>query len=153
MVEVSIDGRSMLYHVYKRPGCDFFLRKVSRWYTIIVFTASMREYADPVIDWLDAGQNIIMGRYFRDSCTLDRGGSYVKDLSLVEEDLARVALVDNSPVSYAKNEANAIPIPGWMSDPHDTALMDLLPLLDSLRFTHDVRKVLGLRGFGIQGRS
>ena len=37
---------------------------------------------------------------------------------------------------------NAIPIPSWFSDPHDTALLDLLPLLDALRFTNDVRSVL-----------
>lgn len=30
MVEVVLDGRSVLYHVYKRPWVDYFLRKVSR---------------------------------------------------------------------------------------------------------------------------
>lgn len=43
--------------------------------------------------------------------------------------------------------ANGIPIEGWTHDPHDEALLDLLPILDSLRFTSDVRRVLGLRGF------
>ena len=32
-----------------------------------------------------------------------------------------------------------------MKDPYDEALLDLLPVLDSLRFTSDVRRVLGLR--------
>jgi len=44
--------------------------------------------------------------------------------------------------------ANGIPIEGWINDPHDECLLDLLPMLDSLRFTNDVRRVLGLRGFG-----
>ena len=43
--------------------------------------------------------------------------------------------------------ANALPIEGWTSDPNDEALLDALPVLDSLRFTSDVRKVLGIRGF------
>ena len=43
--------------------------------------------------------------------------------------------------------ANGIPIEGWTNDPHDEALLDLLPVLDSLRFTSDVRHVLGIRGF------
>ena len=43
--------------------------------------------------------------------------------------------------------ANGIPIEGWTHDPHDEALLDLLPVLDSLRFTSDVRRVLGIRGF------
>ena len=37
---------------------------------------------------------------------------------------------------------NAIPIKSWFSDPMDLALLNLLPVLDALRFTHDVRSVL-----------
>jgi len=39
---------------------------------------------------------------------------------------------------------NGIPIEGWLSDPNDEALLDLLPFLDALRFTEDVRSVLSL---------
>ena len=83
-VEVFLSGRSTIYHVYKRPFVDYFLRKVSRalllpamrmtngcqvsdWYTLVVFTASMQEYADPVIDWLDAGRGILSRRLFREA--------------------------------------------------------------------------------------
>lgn len=145
VVEVMLGGRGTVYHVYKRPFVDFFLRTVSGWYTLVIFTASMKEYADPVIDWLDAGRGILGNRLFRDSCTQLPNGSYTKDLSIIEPDLARVCLVDNSPVSYKVNEANGIPIEGWTHDPSDEALLDLLPVLDSLRFTSDVRRVLGLR--------
>ncbi|CCM04063.1 uncharacterized protein FIBRA_06222 [Fibroporia radiculosa] len=147
VVEVVLGGRSTLYHVYKRPFVDYFLRKVSGWYTLVIFTASMQEYADPVIDWLDAGRGILTRRLFRESCTQLPSGSYTKDLSVVETDLARVCLIDNSPICYSVNEANGIPIEGWTHDPHDEALLDLLPVLDSLRFTKDVRRVLGIRGF------
>lgn len=147
MVEVVLGGRSTLYHVYKRPFVDFFLRKVSAWYTLVIFTASMQEYADPVIDWLDAGTGILERRLFRESCTQLPNGAYTKDLSIVEQDLARVCLIDNSPISYTVNEMNGIPIEGWTHDPHDEALLDLLPMLDSLRFTSDVRRVLGIRGY------
>ncbi|TFK43581.1 HAD-like domain-containing protein [Crucibulum laeve] len=149
MVEVVLGGRSTLYHVYKRPFVDFFLRTVSGWYTLVIFTASMQEYADPVIDWLDAGRGILVHRLFRDSCTQLPNGSYTKDLSVIEADLSRVCLVDNSPISYKVNEANGIPIEGWTHDPSDEALLDLLPVLDSLRFTSDVRRVLGLRSAGV----
>ncbi|TFK75954.1 NLI interacting factor [Pluteus cervinus] len=142
-----------MYHVYKRPFVDFFLRTVSGWYTLVIFTASMREYADPVIDWLDNGRGILTHRLFRDSCTQLPNGSYTKDLSIVEADLSRVCLVDNSPISYKVNEANGIPIEGWTHDPHDEALLDLLPVLDSLRFTSDVRRVLGLRIAGTHAHS
>ncbi|QRW19042.1 NLI interacting factor-like phosphatase [Rhizoctonia solani] len=147
MIEVVLGGRSTLYHVYKRPFVDFFLRKVSSWYTLVIFTASMPEYADPVIDWLDAGRGMFSRRFFRESCTHLPNGGYSKDLSIIDQDLSRVCLIDNSPASYSINNANGIPIEGWISDPGDEALLDLLPVLDSLRFTSDVRHVLGLRGF------
>mgnify|MGYP002721968781 FL=1 len=145
-IEVHIDGRRVFYQVYKRPWVDYFLRKVASWYHVVIFTASMKEYADPVIDWLDGGQGLISGRLFRDSCTL-RNGSYLKDLEIVEEDLSRVCLVDNSPISYLLQEANGIPVEGWTHDPNDEALLDLLPILDGLRYASDVRHILGLRGF------
>ena len=37
---------------------------------------------------------------------------------------------------------NAIPIKSWFSDASDTALLNLLPMLDALRFVSDVRSVL-----------
>ncbi|KAF8351503.1 NLI interacting factor [Amanita rubescens] len=149
MVEVVLQGKSTLYHVYKRPFVDFFLRTVSGWYTLVIFTASMQEYADPVIDWLDAGRGILAQRFFRDSCTQLPNGSYTKDLTVIDPDLSRLCLIDNSPISYRVNEANGIPIEGWTQDPADEALLHLLPILDSLRFTSDVRHVLGLRTAGL----
>ena len=84
----------------------------------------MKEYADPVIDWLDAGRGIISLRYFREvsdnssrivrhlmrvthqHCTQLPSGSYSKDLSILNEDLARVCLIDNSPASYNINKGD-----------------------------------------------
>jgi CTD nuclear envelope phosphatase 1 len=43
--------------------------------------------------------------------------------------------------------ANALPIEGWTSDPNDEALLQSIPVLDSLRFVNDVRRILGIRGF------
>lgn len=107
------------------------LLQVSGWYTLVIFTASMQEYADPVIDWLDAGRGILAHRLFRDvsfppnqripsaelsrlrpapqSCTQLPNGSYTKDLSMIEADLSRVCLVDNSPISYRINEGQCEP--------------------------------------------
>jgi len=38
------------------------------------------------------------------SCTQLPNGSYTKDLSIIEQDLSRVCLVDNSPISYNVNQ-------------------------------------------------
>ena len=82
-------------------------RQVATWYTLVIYTASMPEYADPVIDWLDAGRSLFAKRLYRDSCFLQSNGSYIKDLALVEKDLSRVCFMDNSPVSYAWNKGES----------------------------------------------
>lgn len=93
----------ILYYVHKRPHCDDFLKKVCKWYKVVIFTASVQEYADPVIDWLEQEKNFFAGRYYRQHCTF-RNGSYIKDLSSIEPDLSKVIILDNSPVSYVFHE-------------------------------------------------
>ncbi|TPX63762.1 hypothetical protein SpCBS45565_g06404 [Spizellomyces sp. 'palustris'] len=144
VVEVTVDRHVCLYYVFKRPFCDFFLQKVSEWYNVVIFTASMPEYADPVIDWLDPRRNMVSQRLFRQACR-HSNGTYIKNLAIVEPDLSQVCLVDNSPISYQDNEDNGIPIEGWISDPRDEALLDMLLFLDALRYVDDVRHVLSMK--------
>jgi NLI interacting factor-like phosphatase len=65
MIEVLMNKNSCLYYVSKRPFCDYFLKKVSQWYNLVIFTASLPEYAEPVIDWLDNGARVLQQRLFR----------------------------------------------------------------------------------------
>ncbi|KAF3480293.1 NIF domain-containing protein [Arthroderma uncinatum] len=117
----------ILYYVHKRPHCDAFLRKVCQWYKLVVFTASVQEYADPVIDWLEQERKYFHSRYYRQHCTI-RNGAYIKDLSSVEPDLN-----------------NAIPIEGWINDPTDNDLLHLIPILEAMQHVTDVRALLALR--------
>jgi CTD nuclear envelope phosphatase 1 len=136
------------------------LPQVSKWYNLVIFTASVQEYADPVIDWLELERSYFSGRYYRQHCT-NRNGAYIKDLAQVEPDLSKVMIVDNSPVSYIFHEGksqyqrdicstltladNAIPIEGWISDPTDNDLLNLIPILEGLSHVTDVRALLALR--------
>ena len=97
----------ILYYVHKRPHCDDFLRKVCKWYNLVVFTASVQEYADPVIDWLEQERKYFSARYYRQHCTF-RNGAYIKDLSSVEPDLSKVMILDNSPLSYIFHEGKTV---------------------------------------------
>uniref|UniRef100_A0A3P8X9W4 protein-serine/threonine phosphatase n=1 Tax=Esox lucius TaxID=8010 RepID=A0A3P8X9W4_ESOLU len=124
--------------VLLKSKCKLF---VSHWYELVVFTASMEIYGSAVSDKLDRDRDILKRRYYRQHCTLDLG-SYIKDLSVVHNDLSSIVILDNSPGAYRSHPDNAIPIKSWFSDPSDTALLNLLPMLDALRFTSDVRSVL-----------
>ncbi|KAI1778238.1 NLI interacting factor-like phosphatase-domain-containing protein [Hypoxylon cercidicola] len=135
----------ILYYVHKRPHCDEFLRKVCKWFNLVVFTASVQEYADPVIDWLESERKFFSGRYYRQHCTF-RHGAFIKDLSSIEPDLSKVMILDNSPLSYMFHQDNAIPIQGWINDPTDNDLLHLVPLFEGLQYVSDVRALLALRG-------
>lgn len=135
----------ILYYVHKRPHCDEFLRKVCKWFNLVVFTASVQEYADPVIDWLESERKFFSGRFYRQHCTF-RHGAFIKDLSSIEPDLSKVMILDNSPLSYMFHQDNAIPIQGWISDPTDNDLLHLVPFLEGLQYVSDVRALLALRG-------
>ncbi|KAK9881676.1 hypothetical protein WA026_017192 [Henosepilachna vigintioctopunctata] len=141
VLKVVIDRHPVRFFVHKRPHVDFFLDIVSQWYELVVFTASMEIYGAAVADKLDNGRGILRRRFYRQHCTPDLG-SYTKDLSAICNDLSSVFILDNSPGAYRAYPDNAIPIKSWFSDPYDVALLNLLPVLDALRFTADVRSVL-----------
>mmetsp|Transcript_7412 Transcript_7412/g.11782 ORF Transcript_7412/g.11782 Transcript_7412/m.11782 type:complete len:212 (+) Transcript_7412:85-720(+) len=143
-IEVVLNGCSYIFHVLKRPYAELFLQTVSRWYEIVIFTASLQQYADAVIDRLDPYNEVVQRRHFRESCIAD-GAGFVKDLRKIRCDVRNTIIIDNSPVAYSVNPENAVPIVGFIDDPHDRALLDLLPFLEVMRYVKDVRNVLGLR--------
>ncbi|KAF9071145.1 HAD-like domain-containing protein [Rhodocollybia butyracea] len=140
VVPVEIEYQFHNVYVVKRPGVDNFLKKMGELYEIVVFTASLSKYADPVLDRLDIGHTITH-RLFRESC-YNHKGNYVKDLSQLGRPIADTIILDNSPASYIFHPNNAVPVSSWFNDPHDTELTDLVPFLGDLGEVDDVRGVL-----------
>ncbi|KAI0256414.1 HAD-like domain-containing protein [Lactifluus subvellereus] len=140
VVPVEIEYHWHNVYVIKRPGVDNFLKKMGEIYEIVVFTASLSKYADPVLDKLDV-HHVVAHRLFRESC-YNHKGNYVKDLSQLGRPIADTIILDNSPASYIFHPNNAVPVSSWFNDPHDTELTDLCPFLADLSTTDDVRGVL-----------
>ncbi|PWN45356.1 NLI interacting factor [Ceraceosorus guamensis] len=140
IVPVEIEGTVHSVYVIKRPGVDEFMRRMGEIYEVVVFTASLAKYADPVLDILDI-HRVVRHRLFRESC-YNHKGNYVKDLSQLGRDIGESIIIDNSPASYIFHPKNAVPISSWFNDPHDTELTDLCPFLADLSDVYDVRTVL-----------
>jgi carboxy-terminal domain RNA polymerase II polypeptide A small phosphatase len=140
VVPVEIENQIHNVYVIKRPGVDQFLKKMGEIYEIVVFTASLSKYADPVLDMLDI-HKVVKHRLFRESCC-NHKGNYVKDLSQLGRELNDTIIIDNSPASYIFHPTNAVPISSWFNDPHDTELLDLIPFLEDLTTVDDVMMVL-----------
>ncbi|RDA86395.1 hypothetical protein CP532_6472 [Ophiocordyceps camponoti-leonardi (nom. inval.)] len=129
-IPVEIEGTYHNVYVIKRPGVDEFMKRVGELYEVVVFTASVSKYGDPLLDQLDINK-VVHHRLFRESC-YNHQGNYVKDLSQVGRDLKNTIIIDNSPTSYIFHPQHAVPISSWFSDAHDNELLDLIPVLEDL---------------------
>ncbi|CCH43134.1 hypothetical protein BN7_2681 [Wickerhamomyces ciferrii] len=130
IIPVDIDNQIHNVFVIKRPGVDEFLRRVGELYEVVVFTASVSRYGDPLLDELDIHKSI-HHRLFRDSC-YNYQGNYIKNLSQIGRPLGDLIILDNSPASYIFHPQHAIPISSWFSDAHDNELLDIIPFLEDL---------------------
>ena len=67
IIPVDIEGTVHKVYVCKRPGVDAFMREMGKLYEIVVYTASLSKYADPLLDRLDQDK-VIRYRLFREHC-------------------------------------------------------------------------------------
>lgn len=140
-LEVIIEKHLVKFHVFKRPHVDKFLEIVSHWYDVVIFTAGIDAYGEIITNRLDNKRGIFKKKYFRRHCTPELG-LFSKDLSVITNDLSSIFILDNSPFAYKNYPHNAIQIKSWFCDQSDKALLNLLPVLDAMRFVQDVRSVL-----------
>jgi len=140
VIPVDIDGRYCNIYVLKRPGAEYFLQQMSQYYEVVIFTASLSKYADPLMDQMDP-YGYTVNRLFREHCTY-RNGVFVKDMSQIGRHMKDSIIIDNSPTSYSMQPECALPILSWYDDPRDKALYDLIPLLILMSKVNDVRDVI-----------
>ena len=142
VIPVEIENQIHNVYVIKRPGVDEFLRCCGELFEVVVFTASVARYGDPLLDILDTHHSVHQ-RLFRESC-YNYQGNYIKNLSQMGRPLEDLIIIDNSPASYIFHPQHSVPISSWFSDTHDCELTDLLPLLRDLASKNgeDVRLVL-----------
>lgn len=142
VIPVQIEDVVHFVYVAKRPGVDEFLLEMAKYYEIVVYTASLNKYADPLLDLLDP-HRVIRTRLFRESCVYYEG-NYVKDLSLIDRDLSQSIIVDNSPNSYLFHPDNAIDCSSFIDDPADRELIQIGGFLKNIHDAEDVRGICSL---------
>ena len=123
-----------------RPGAQDFIERMSRFYELIFFTASMDKYAIPLMEKLDNKRywsQLLCREYWTQ---LD--GTFVKDLSKLGRNLENVILLDNSPNSYSFQKENGLPISSWYGDSLDRELYKYAEILELLSDANDIRKFI-----------
>ncbi len=53
ILQVEIEGKMCPVFVLVRPGCYDFLEQLSPFYELVIYTASLSKYADPLMDQID----------------------------------------------------------------------------------------------------
>ncbi|KAF2404447.1 NIF-domain-containing protein [Trichodelitschia bisporula] len=112
----------------KRPGLDYFLRYLSQYYELVLFTSLPMGYADTIIRKMDP-YHIIMFPLFREATRYEKG-EYVKDLSFLNRPLSRTILIDTKAVHAKHQPENAIILEPWKGAPGDRELVSLIPFLE-----------------------
>jgi len=130
LIPVEIDGNVYQVYVAKRPHVDEFLKKMGEVYEVVIFTASLSKYADPVLDLLDI-HKVIDYRLFREHCTCIND-IYVKDMSIMGRPIESVFIIDNSPHAYALQPENAMPCVSWFDDYEENELLGFIPVLQKM---------------------
>lgn len=74
-----------------------FLDRMQKYFDVVVFSASLKEYCDMIMDQFDPQHKI--RRYNRNHC-ISQNGIFIKDLRVVCTDMKNVIIMDNSPVSF-----------------------------------------------------
>ncbi|KOS20234.1 Mitochondrial import inner membrane translocase subunit TIM50 [Escovopsis weberi] len=130
------------WRVAKRPGMDYFIRYLSQYYELVLFTTVPFAMGEPLVRKLDPFR-FIMWPLYREA-TKYEDGELVKDLSYLNRDLSKVIVLDTKAQHVRKQPENAVIMKPWNGDSSDKELVALIPFLEYIHTMQysDVRKVL-----------
>jgi len=140
VLNINFDGVFYNIYVLVRPWAEEFIKEMAKYFEIIVFTASISSYASPLLDILDKGKNI-QHRLYREHCNFVNG-MFIKDLKRLNRNMKDVIMIDNSPLAYAFDVDNGLPILSWFDNREDKELLYFKPILKFLGKVDDVRKYI-----------
>eukprot|EP00331_Platyophrya_macrostoma_P009245 CAMPEP_0176434314 /NCGR_PEP_ID=MMETSP0127-20121128/16601_1 /TAXON_ID=938130 /ORGANISM="Platyophrya macrostoma, Strain WH" /LENGTH=253 /DNA_ID=CAMNT_0017817023 /DNA_START=340 /DNA_END=1101 /DNA_ORIENTATION=+ len=137
-IKIHSKSKDACYGVISRPGLQEFLEKMSKWFTLVIYTASSRKYAETILNSLFPTK-----RYFdlilcHENCFPPNSN---KDLSILREPLKNVILIDDNPLQAFYQKDNFLQIKPFTGDLEDRELINLIPFLTELAQKKDMRNV------------
>jgi RNA polymerase II subunit A small phosphatase-like protein len=121
---IEYEGRSL--QVFIRPGLLQFLEEMKKIYSLAIWTSSLKEYADRVLEIFDSGpDSFFKYRFYRDQCWKSKGYKPVKDFRIFSRSLniENCMIVDNTPANYVNMLGHGVPILSFSLESMDFGLM------------------------------
>ncbi|KAM0344469.1 hypothetical protein ACHAPU_007441 [Fusarium lateritium] len=130
------------WRIAKRPGVDYFIRYLSQYYELVLFTSVPYATGEPIMRKLDPFR-LILWPLYREATKFEEG-EIVKDLSYLNRDLSKVIIIDSNAKHVRNQPENALILNPWKGDRSDTELVNLIPFLEYIHTMQysDVRKVI-----------
>ena len=131
---INQEGHELIGYLNIRPHVTRFLETMSQHYEVVIFTASLKYYADRIVKIIDPQREYISELFYRDSCSKTREQKHVKDLTIFKGiPLSDMILVDNNFYCLWPQPDNGVPIMNFENDKKDQELLKLEPFLLSLK--------------------
>ncbi|GIL44588.1 hypothetical protein Vafri_2117 [Volvox africanus] len=132
--------------VWLRPGLRRFLDSVRPHFEVVLFTAAGESWATSALQRIDPDGTIFDSRLYRDHTVFHGDWPWVKDLSRLGRDLARVVIVDDNPLMFMYQPDNALHVAAYdpqLTGDNDDVLEQVLDILmHKVLIADDVREVL-----------
>lgn len=143
ILNFDYEGDSIHVPILLRPGLFQFLENISELFEVFVFTASKREYADAVLNYIDPHREIFKKRLYRENCINISNKIFIKDLRIFNNcKLENVVIVDNSLYSFANQLSNGVLINSFYNDKEDKELISLFNYLSHhVSNSSDIRSI------------
>lgn len=112
-----------------RPHLEAFLNFCENHFEIIIYTASCKEYADPILDLIEKDKKYFKYRLYREDC-ISYYNFFFKDLSIFERNENDVFIIDNCLFSFSYYLSNGILITSYFNDSEDSDLLSITEFLE-----------------------
>lgn len=148
-LEYSAEFKFDRYYVYPRPHLQPFLKFCFKNFKVAVWTASTRDYAQPIIDRIFPNPEHLTFLWSNDRCTLKfnwKTGDYefVKDLKKVKKwgySLEKILFVDDRSENLVRQYSNLIQVKQFLGDRNDIELQLLMAYLSRFVEVENVRPI------------
>lgn len=125
-----------------RPYLDVFLNFCIQHFEIIIYTASCKEYADPILNIIEKDKKYFKYRLYREDC-ISYYNFFFKDLSIFDRKENDLVIIDNCLFSFSYYLTNGILITSYYNDNEDSDLLSITEFLEkNIVNSNEVTKII-----------